>query len=516
MNDADPTSDQHGPLPLYETTEGLYDLASCGYLTTTADGQILKANQTFSKWLGYAPEELLSGKRFVELLTVGGRMFFETHVNLLLRVQHSVEEIALDFICKDGNVLSTLVNGRQNPAGSNYPALNLYAVFKATERRTYERELLAARDLLRTTLSSIGDAVVSTDAEGRVTFMNPVAEKLSGWDQDEARGKAIQDVVVLVREDTSAPIENPVLHALRVGKIVGLANHTTLISKSGNRIPVDDSASPIHDDNGTVIGGVLIFRDISKQRQIQRELTEAQALAQTMIVELQRSNGDLAQFAAVASHDLRSPLNNIMQFAQLLERRHGDALGDGKELLGILITSAKRMGMLIEDLLRYARITSSVSVLNEPVDANSQLKAAIDNLQASISKSGAVVTHDVLPIILLDQTHLLQIFQNLIGNAIHYRSQEAPRIHLAATREGEMFRFSCTDNGVGIDPEYHAQIFEPFKRLHGSDRPGSGIGLATCKRIVERAGGEIWVESRVGEGSTFFFTLPKASRVEGE
>jgi signal transduction histidine kinase len=292
--------------------------------------------------------------------------------------------------------------------------------------------------------------------------------------------------------------------------VVDLANHTVLVRRDLRVITVDDSASPIRDANGNVIGGVLVFRDVTERRNDQRALAESQALAQRMIVELRRSNEDLSQFAAVASHDLRSPLNNVMLFAQMLERSYADDLGEGKELLEMLIASARRMAALIEDLLRYARVTSGVSGAYEKIDANEQIKAAIQNLEASIEKSGATVTHDPLPCVRLDATHLVQLFQNLIGNAIHYRSSEAPKIHAGVVDEGDMWRFSCADNGVGIAPEYQLRIFEPFKRLHGQDRPGSGIGLAICKKIVERFGGRIWVESEEGKGSTFFFTLPKA------
>ena len=509
MSEANLQNDRVPGSTFYESAEELYNLALCGYLTTTADGRILKVNTTFSNWLGYSPEELIAGQRFVDFLTVGGRMFFETHFNPLLRVQKSVEEIALDFVRKDGTVLSTLVNGRHQPEGDGLPALNRFAVINATERRRYERELLATRDLLRTTLSSIGDAVVSTDINGCVTFMNPVAEQLTGWYLDDARGKPIEEIIVLVQEDTTNTIANPVMHALKVDEIVGLASHTSLVSKNGHRFAIDDSASPIRDENGVVVGGILIFRNISKQRQTQRELAEAQALAQTMIADLKRSNEDLSQFAAVASHDLRSPLNNVMQFAQLLELSHADELGEGKALLGFLVTAAKRMSTLIEDLLRYARITSNLSLPSAPMDANVAIETAIENLQESISRTGAVVTRDRLPIVTLDATHLAQLFQNLIGNAIHYHGAEAPRIHVGVADQTDMYCFSCSDNGVGIAPAYQAQIFEPFKRLHGPERPGSGIGLAICKRVVERSGGRIWVESKLSEGSTFFFSLPK-------
>lgn len=484
-------------------------MAPCGYLTTTIDGRIVKINGTLADWLGYAPEELTGGLRFVQLLTAGGRIFYDTHFNLLLRMQDSVNEIALDIIRKDGRVLPTLINARQKRDSKGVPVLNRLTIFNATERRTYERDLLAARDLFQTTLASIGDGVIATDAEGRVSFMNPVAEKLSGWSEESAAGKPIEEILHLVREDSGERIENPVTHALRTGEIVGLENHTVLISRDGRQITVDDSASPIRDGNGHTIGGVLVFRDVSDRRRAQRALAETHIELERTLAELRRSNEDLSQFAHVASHDLRSPLNTVAIFIQLLERDYGAQLGDGKKLLTQVTDATKRMAKLIDDLLLYA-VSAGGKTTGEVVNAEAQLQTAVENLHSASKAAGATITHDALPKIPVEATNLVQIFQNLIGNAIHYRSSAPPLIHVSAGEKNTEWLFSCRDNGVGIEEQYRAQIFEPFKRLHGQERPGSGIGLAVCKRIVERQGGRIWVESPgPGQGSTFYFTLPK-------
>ena len=505
-SDGDPQTES----ALDESAEELYEMAPCGYLTTAIDGRILKVNRTLTEWIGYEREELVQNKRFVDLLTIGGRIFYETHFNLLLRMQTAVDEIAVDIVCKNGSILPVLINARQKRDASGQPVLNRFTVFNATERRTYERELLAARDLFRTTLASIGDAVIATDAHGRVTFINVVAEELSGWSHDTALGQRIEDILTLVREDTNIKIENPVTHALRTGAIVGLENHTILISRGGQHIPIDDSASPIRDANGKIIGAVLVFRDISPRRKAERALHEAHQILTRRAAELARSNEDLSQFAHVASHDLRSPLRTITQFSHLLQRNHAAQLGDdGRVLMNYITDAVKRMGDLIEDLLVYARASAEGKQPSSPVDANRQLAIAIENLQALIGESGAIVTHDALPPISVDATSLLQIFQNLIGNAIRYRGPEPPRIHLSAKDQGREWQFSCEDNGLGIAPEYQTLIFEPFKRLHGPERPGSGIGLAVCKRIIERHQGKIWVESQVDHGSTFFFSIPK-------
>jgi PAS domain S-box-containing protein len=497
-------------LPIEESAEELYEMAPCGYLTTTTDGWIVKVNKTLTEWLGYEREELVGNKRLVDLLTVGGRMFYETHFNLLLRIQRSVDEIALDFICKDRRILPTLVNARQKRNDAGSPILNRFTVFNSSERRMYERELMAARDRLQTTLASIGDGVIATDAEERITFLNPVAEGLSGWTSAAAAGKRVDEILVLRHEHTSDPAENPIRRALKDGVVAGLANQTVLISKDGRAIPIDDSAAPIRGAAGEIVGAILVFRDISAQRKLQNELSEAHEQLKISAAELARSNQDLSHFAHVASHDLRSPLNTVLQFAQLLEVRHGEQLKEGKELLGFVVGAAKRMEGLIDDLLTYAHVSGPAVQSPAPVDANAQLKTALENLHASIERSGAVITQDPLPAVPIDPTHLIQVLQNLIGNAIHYHGAETPRIHISVSDDADLWKFSCKDNGIGIEPSYQRQIFELFKRLHGHDLPGSGIGLAVCKRVVERYKGKIWVESEVGHGSTFYFTVPKA------
>ena len=504
-------------LTFEESAEELYEMAPCGYLSTTMDGRIVKVNKTLTEWLGYEREELLGSKRLADLLTVGGRMLYETHFNLLLRTQRSVDEIALDFICKDGRVLPTLINARQKRNDAGDPILNRFTVMNSSERRMYEREVLAARDLLQTTLASIGDGVIATDAEERITFMNPAAEGLSGWTSAAAAGKRVDEVLVLQRQQhTSGPAANTIRQALKGGVVAGPANQTVLLSKDGRTIPVDDSAAPIRGTGGEIVGAIFVIRDIRAQRKAEDELRAAHENLKVSAAELARSNDDLSQFAHAAYHDLRSRLTTVLLFAKLLELRHGEQLKAGKELLEVVVGAAKRMGGLIEDLFTYAKISGSALKSRFPVDANAQLKIALENLHASIEGSGAVITQDPLPAVPIDPTHLIQVWQNLIGNAIHYHGAEAPRIHVSVRDDADLWKFSCKDNGLGIEPSYQTQIFDPFRRLHGDDRPGSGIGLAVCKRVVELYKGRIWVESEAGHGSTFYFTLPKAVHAEKE
>jgi PAS domain S-box-containing protein len=370
----------------------------------------------------------------------------------------------------------------------------------ANERTT------ASRDLLHTTLSSIGDAVIATDETGRVTFMNGIAESLAGWNQAEVQGRPLQDVLNLVNEETRLPADSPVARALRDGVIVGLANHTLLISRDGVERPIEESAAPIRNAQGRTIGAVLVFRDVTGRRESEEQLRRLNH-------ELQQTNQDLQQFSYAASHDLKEPLRTVTNYLQLIRSRYSGRLLDDEaaRLFDVAVAGAKRMHALVEALLEYSRSGEVGEAKLEPVPAGEVVSNAIVNLQSSISEAGADVVLGPLPVIRANVLHLTQVFENLIGNALKYRSEQPPRISVSAQESGQDWVFSVEDNGIGIPPEYQEQIFGIFKRLHGDEYPGTGIGLATCKKIVDRHGGNIWVESEPGKGSKFRFTLPRAA-----
>ena len=225
---------------------------------------------------------------------------------------------------------------------------------------------------------------------------------------------------------------------------------------------------------------------------------------------LTRVNADLEQFAYSASHDLQEPIRNVAIYSDILSMRYGGVLDDsGIEFLGNVKAAAVRMQTLVSDLLSYTQAASITDEDPEPGEAEAALLAALANLTAAINRSGASITYDPLPAVCVREVHLQQIFQNLIGNAIKYRRDEPLRIHVSAERRDGYWLFSVKDNGIGIAQEYREQIFGLFKRLHTNKKyPGTGIGLAICQRIAERYGGRIWVESELGKGSVFFFTVP--------
>jgi PAS domain S-box-containing protein len=360
---------------------------------------------------------------------------------------------------------------------------------------------------LHTTLTSIGDAVVATDGEGKVTFMNGVAESLTGWSEEQAKGRSLQEVLTLVNEETRLPVDNPGAKALREGVIVGLANHTVLISRDGAERPIDDSAAPIRNARNETIGVVLVFRDVTERRESETQL-------QRLNRDLRRINQDLQQFSYAASHDLKEPLRTVSNYLQLIRSRYSGKVLDEEagRFFDVAVAGAQRMHALVEALLEYSRAGEVGDATLEPVPVDKVVSDVITNLQSAISETSADVSLGPLPVVTANPLHLTQVFENLIGNALKYRSEKPPHILVTATEEARDWVFSVEDNGIGIPPEYQAQIFGIFKRLHGDEYPGTGIGLATCKKIVDRHGGTIWVESEPGKGSRFSFTLPRTTK----
>jgi signal transduction histidine kinase len=244
---------------------------------------------------------------------------------------------------------------------------------------------------------------------------------------------------------------------------------------------------------------------------VSTEITERkraeEKLKETMR-ELTRSNAELQQFAYVASHDLQEPLRMVSSYVQLLARRYKGKLdSDGDEFIAFAVDGANRMQGLINDLLMYSRVGTKGKAF-EPTDCNAVFDRTLANLSTAIEESRAVVTSNDLPTVMADEGQMVQLFQNLVGNAIKFRGEDPPRVHISAKQENNECVLSVSDNGIGIDPEYYERIFVIFQRLHGKNHyPGTGIGLAVCKKIVDRHGGRIWLESESGKGSTFCFTI---------
>jgi light-regulated signal transduction histidine kinase (bacteriophytochrome) len=267
---------------------------------------------------------------------------------------------------------------------------------------------------------------------------------------------------------------------------------------------------PEHDEGGPFLKEEReLIKAIAERlgRVIERKRVEEKL--KLTLAELERSNQELEQFAYFASHDLQEPLRAVSSCTQLLAQRYQGKLGtDADEFIGYAVDGANRMQRLINDLLTYSRVGTH-SKEYEPTDCTAVLDRTLTNLKAAIEQSSAVVTHDPLPTVMADKLYLAQLFQNLIGNAIKFHGEEPPRVHVSTEQKGNAWVFSVRDNGIGIAPRHAERIFVLFQRLHTREEyPGTGIGLAICKKIVERHGGRIWVESQPGIGTTFYFTIP--------
>ena len=252
--------------------------------------------------------------------------------------------------------------------------------------------------------------------------------------------------------------------------------------------------------------GIFASRKLARERQ---DLLQARQELEKSITELARSNSDLQQFAYVASHDLQEPLRMVASYTQLLAKRYKGKLdNDADEFIAFAVNGANRMQALIQDLLAFSRVDTQGQHF-EATSVETLLGYAVDNLKGGIEESGAVVTHDPLPTVMADERQLLHLLQNLLSNAIKFRGQDPPLVHISADKRDNQWQFAVRDNGIGIDPQYAERIFVIFQRLHtNAEYPGTGIGLSLCKKIVERHGGGIWMESQLGQGATFYFTLP--------
>jgi PAS domain S-box-containing protein len=455
-------------------------------------GNVLSWNAGAERIEGYTAEEII-GQNFSCLFTASDIKRGRPQEILGLTAASGRHEEEAQRVRKDGTrfLASLTFTALRDPAGNLWGfSESSYDLSNSTESEAKYRGLLEAAP----------DAMVIADEQGLIVLVNAQTESLFGYHRDELVG---QPVEMLVPQSFRAahPQQRQGYTANPHKRIIDRGGELRGLRRDGSEFPAEIGLSPLETAEGILVTAAI--RDISLRKKSEEQLMKT-------MDELKRSNDDLQQFAYVASHDLQEPLRMVASYTQLIASRYQGKLdADADEFIAFAIDGCNRMQVLIQDLLAYSRAGTDGKALSE-VSSEETLLAALANLGLTLEKSGAIVTHDLLPTIMTDETQLRQVLQNLIGNAIKYRGAEAPQVHVSAKNDAKKWIFSVRDNGLGIDPKNFERIFILFQRLHGRNEfEGTGIGLAICKKILERLGGRIWVESQLGRGSTFFFALPE-------
>lgn len=480
---------------------GLLEAAPDAMVVVDQSGRIVLLNVQAEKQFGYRRDELV-GQPVTNIIPVGfaerliadgGRSAAEA---LSQQIGAGIELTALR---KDGSEfpIEMMLSPLESPEG----VLVTAAIRNISVHRAAENVLAHMEGRYRGLLEAAPDAMVVVDQAGEIVLLNLQAEKQFGYRRNELLGQKVTNII------PEGFAERLVADGLRsaeeaLAQQIGMGIELTALRNDGSEFPIELMLSPLSGADGILVTAAI--RDITARKSAEARLLQN-------VAELNRSNEELGQFAYIASHDLQEPLRMVASYTRLLSRRYkGQLDAQANEFIDFAEDGANRMQRLIQDLLAYSRIGSRGEERRE-LESEVALCHALMNLRGAIEESGAVVTYGPLPIISGDETQLIQLFQNLIGNAIKYQGPGVPLIHVSAVSEGGKWVFSVDDNGLGIDDQYFEKIFGMFQRLHRRDEfEGTGIGLAICKKIVERHGGLISVESRPGQGSTFRFDLAAA------
>jgi PAS domain S-box-containing protein len=475
---------------------GLLEAAPDAMVVVNQSGKIVLLNLQAESQFGYRRDELLGQavtniipRGFAERLIADGTRTAEEAL-----AQQIGTGIELTALRKDGTEFPIEI--MLSPLESDDGILVTAAIRDISVRDKAARHLAQMEGRYRGLLEAAPDAMVLVNPAGEIVLVNVQAEQLFGYPRDELIG---QQSTVL-----SSPETRETMIATRLALTSEAQNHAVVESlgrhRDGRVFPIDVTLSQLSTNEGLLVA--MAIRDVSVRKATDTRLLQT-------LAELKRSNEELGQFAYIASHDLQEPLRMVASYTQLLAKRYvGKLDADADEFIGFAVDGANRMQRLIQDLLAYSRAgTNGRELIATPSER--AFEQASSNLRQMIEISGAQVTHDPLPIVMADEVQLVQLFQNLIANAIKYQKPGAPSVHVSSENVGhKTWLFSVRDNGIGIDVKYYDKIFGMFQRLHKREEfSGTGIGLAICKKIVEQHGGRIWVESRVGEGSTFRFAL---------
>ena len=450
-------------------------------------------NQNAADLTGYSIEDL-NEMNLMRFITPKHLPRALKRFNQLMTGENVSPTFELEMIRKDGHILPVEISSDW----IDYLGEKALVVFvrDITERKQAEETIKAEQQKYKNVVENIEEGLFSLNNKGYLTYANPEASvKITGYTSEELIGMHVGKLL----EIKTGPIALATLHQCLRGKSVhGL--EVELYKKNGTLIPTEVSLTPKM-ENGDLIEIFGVIRDITERKRSEAKLKKT-------LEDLERSNNDLKEFAYIASHDLQEPLRMVSSYVQLLSRRYKGKLdSDADEFIDYAIDGAKRMQEMIQSLLKYSRVSTRGKPFKS-TNCNSVLGVVLDNLEEATGVTDVEITHDSLPTVMADKMQFIQLFQNILDNAIKYRRKDNARIHVSAEKKDDEWVFSISDNGIGIDPSYKDQIFKIFWKFNENDDLGNGIGLAIAKKIVGRHGGRIWVESELGVGSTFYFTIP--------
>jgi len=475
-------------------SEVLLDGAPDALVAVDPEGLIRVVNRQTQVLFGYDREELTG--RSVELLVPQSlRGIVQTHR------QSDSAHPQTGAVGGELELMGRRRDGTEFPVEINLGFVDTAEgplVTAAVRDITARRSMGPTHRRLAAVLEYAGDAIITESPDGVITSWSKGAERLYGHTEGDVLGRPSSLLTPPGHDDVLAAM-------LRDVRATGGAvrRETTLARKDGTAVAVAVTVSPILDGNGDVSEIAVIAGDITQRIRAEDGLAERTR-------QLERENAELAQFAYVAAHDLQEPLRKVASFCTLLARRYEGRLDDQADVyISYAVDGATRMQQLVNDLLMFCRMGETQEETVE-VDCNAVVDRVRRDLAAAIEESGAdVVVTGPLPTVLGEETRVAQLFGNVIGNAVKFHGTEPPLVSVSAARDGAEWRFSVADNGIGIEPQYCDRVFAVFQRLHTrAEYPGTGIGLALCKKIVEACGGRIWFESSPGEGTTFSWTMP--------
>jgi len=458
-------------------------------VTKALDGTITGWNRAAERLFGYTADEAI-GRSIDIIVPPERRDEIARIVESTARGEH-VDHYETIRLSRDGRRLdvSLSISPVRSPTGEIIGAAKI--VRDITDQRFAERKFELA-------VEACPSGILMIDSSGAIMLVNAELERQFGYDRSELIGKCID---VLLPEPLSAihARHRAFFYATPAVRAMGQGRDLKGRRKDGSEFSVEIGLNPIRAKEGALVLATVI--DITARK-------EAEKAIELQNEQLRQSNAELEQFAYVASHDLQEPLRMVANFTQLLQDRYGDRLDDkAHKYIGYAVEGAKRMQSLVRDLLTYSRVTATEKV-RKPVDSAAIAAAAAERLSPSIRESGAELRISALPVVMGDEIELGQVFQNLISNAVKFRSDRSPRIDISAERCDGVWEFAIADNGIGIDAKFSERIFQMFQRLHERGKyDGSGIGLAIAKKIIERHHGTIWFTSAPGQGTTFYFTL---------